>query len=604
MNKMIAEDSLQEQSQADTRLKREKQIKRLIKKYEETIFSFFRELKVPLQCRELLRAYIIASNGETNFEASHTYLTNLLYKKSFVDFDSNRDKVRYSISKLQKWQRKKKIDLIRVIKEGRRLNLPDGGYEYLKSQYEFVLLDELVKVLYDSSSNLEARIKEAVEKMKQAYVPADDKRKIPTHLMLERCRKTVFTKFGRALEQAKEINLNPIEYGGKLIAELQATFDEIKSQYTEKQNRERRIYEFMGAANASEIDSYENKGVEKHHINSLENLGGNIPSYNRTFSLSMDRDNDIDNANTFLNSATRENESNNPLLSAALNYAKAGYYVVPLHTIVNENNFVRCSCSKWQTCVRQGKHPRTWHGLLDASNDSETIKNWWSKWPNANVGLITGKKSGILVLDIDLNKGGEHSLNDLQDSYGGLSPTLTAISGSGGRHLIFKYPSDVKVKNSVSLIAPGLDIKSDNGYIVAAPSSHISGGRYQWHGLNTPILDAPDWLIALILLAEEEAKQDKKVENIKFDYSTALVSTETIREEQEFKTASGKSRGRHDYLFRYASGLVLSHSPEQVLARTQARNLARCVPPLDYEDMAKQVESAERYRGNQNQKAA
>ena len=83
-----------------------------------------------------------------------------------------------------------------------------------------------------------------------------------------------------------------------------------------------------------------------------------------------------------------------------------------------------------------------------------------------------------------------------------------------------------------------MDIKSDNGYIVAAPSSHVSGGRYQWHGVNTPILDAPDWLIALILLAEDEAKQDKQVESVTFDYSTALVSTEIIKEAQEFKTAS------------------------------------------------------------------
>jgi hypothetical protein len=109
--------------------------------------------------------------------------------------------------------------------------------------------------------------------------------------------------------------------------------------------------------------------------------------------------------------------------------------------LVYENNFARCSCQAREKCTRQGKHPRTWHGLSDASNDLETIMGWWNKWPNANVGLITGKKSGNFVVDIDLNKGGEYSLNDLQDSYGELPSTLTAISGSGGRHLIFNYPS-------------------------------------------------------------------------------------------------------------------------------------------------------------------
>jgi bifunctional DNA primase/polymerase-like protein len=596
MNEIIAEDALQEQLHADTSRKREKQIKKLIKRYEDTIFSFFRELNLPLKFREIIRAYIVASDGNTFFDASHTDLTNILFRRSATGFRANRERVRSNVRALQKWQEEKGVLLIRVIEEGNK-KVVDGKPEYLKTKYELVLLNELVKVLYNCPSNeIKARVKEIVARMKEINVPENSK-KTPIKYLMQRNRSTIFSIFGKVLVQAKELNLDPVKVGEHLLSELETTLSEMAQTSIEKQSRERRISEFMQDSNVQNINTYENEGMGNSHTHSLVNLDKNSPSDNRTFSLSMERE--IESPSTFLNSAIRENESDNSLLDAALNYAKAGYYVFPLQNLVIENNSVRCSCRDWKSCNKQGKHPHTWHGLLDASTNLDTIKNWWSKRPNANVGLITGKKSGIFVLDIDLNKGGEHSLNDLQDSYGELSPTLTAISGSGGRHLIFKYPNDVKLKNSVSLIAPGLDIKSDNGYIVAAPSSHISGGRYQWHGVNTPILDAPDWLVALILLAEDEAKRDKKVESIAFDYSTALVSTEIIKEGQDFNTASGKSRGRHDYLFRYASGLVMSHSPEQVIAKVQARNLARCVPPLDYEDVVKQVESAERYRYKQ-----
>jgi hypothetical protein len=211
-----------EPSKSDIRLKREKQIKKLIKKYEDTIFSFFRELRVPLKYREIIRAYILASGGETIFEASHKDLTNLLYKRSLTEFQTHKDTVRYHASGLQKWQRKHGVELVRLIKEGRKTPLPDGGYEYQTSQYELVLLDELVKVLYDHpAQGLEKRIQEAVSKMKAAYIPPPAKPKTPDYFMLQRDVKTIYTKIGKALEKAERLNMNPIEWGEKLLTDLQ-----------------------------------------------------------------------------------------------------------------------------------------------------------------------------------------------------------------------------------------------------------------------------------------------------------------------------------------------------------------------------------------------
>jgi putative DNA primase/helicase len=344
------------------------------------------------------------------------------------------------------------------------------------------------------------------------------------------------------------------------------------------------FFQNMYPVSATNSDSYGKRGMEKHHINFRGNLEGKLPSDKRTSPFSFDSESDRDI--NFLNFFSTTDENGNQILEAAHTYAKAGYCVFPLQNLVVENNFVRCSCKDWKNCDRQGKHPRTWHGLLDATTDLETIKFWWTKWANANIGLVTGKKSNMFVLDVDVKSGGLYSLEDLQYDYGELPATLNAITGSGGRHYIFKYP-DVKLKNSTSKIRRGLDIKSDGGYIVAPPSQHLSGGHYIWHGVNTPIVDAPNWLIALILLAEENAKQGKQVNSVDASgFIAPPISNEPIFEHD----------GRNTYIFNQARGLVNSYSPEEVERRIRAKNLARCVPPLDDTELARILMSAERYR--------
>ncbi len=85
----------------------------------------------------------------------------------------------------------------------------------------------------------------------------------------------------------------------------------------------------------------------------------------------------------------------NPLLAAALAYALRGWAVFPLHSIIDG----KCSCGK--ACGSHGKHPRTPNGLKDATVIEETISRWWQRWPGANIGLLTGARSGFWVLDVD-----------------------------------------------------------------------------------------------------------------------------------------------------------------------------------------------------------
>ncbi len=87
----------------------------------------------------------------------------------------------------------------------------------------------------------------------------------------------------------------------------------------------------------------------------------------------------------------------NKNLKAALEYQKLGYSIFPLQTIKNG----RCSCNNWQTCDRQGKHPRTAHGLKDATTDKAQIETWFKSQPDSNIGLCTGAVNGNITIDID-----------------------------------------------------------------------------------------------------------------------------------------------------------------------------------------------------------
>src|SRR5271170_3385951 len=147
----------------------------------------------------------------------------------------------------------------------------------------------------------------------------------------------------------------------------------------------------------------------------------------------------------------------NPLLEAALNYAGRGWRVVPLHSPTARG----CSCEK-PDCKSIGKHPRTAHGLKDASTDDAVIRSWWERWPQANVGIVTGPESGVFVLDVDGGHG-QASLNAIEQ----LPKTLRVLTGREGPngqrtgfHLYFNYPAGANLRNSVGALGRGLDIRA------------------------------------------------------------------------------------------------------------------------------------------------
>lgn len=259
---------------------------------------------------------------------------------------------------------------------------------------------------------------------------------------------------------------------------------------------------------------------------------------------------------------------------AALAYHQLGWCVIPLHSVVNGV----CSCPKGSECENPGKHPRIpWTSYQYERPDEMQISRWWKKWPDANIGIVTGQVSRIIVLDVDVPKGEE----TIRERKLHLPATPTSRTGSGGWHYVYKHPGG-DCRNFAgkigSTILPNVDFRGDGGLIVAPPSLHASGRRYEWLPSFSPRdiepADPPEWLVDLI---REQARHGDG------------ASSRLKPEDWEVEIREGQ---RNEELTRRA-GSLLAHKipPGEVFTMLKAWNEAHCVPPLPEAEVRQIVES-------------
>jgi putative DNA primase/helicase len=263
--------------------------------------------------------------------------------------------------------------------------------------------------------------------------------------------------------------------------------------------------------------------------------------------------------------------------------------VLPLHSVSDEGG---CTCRQGAACNSVGKHPRAAKGVSGATTDAAQITAWWQQYPRANIGLAMGAGSDIVCLDVDPRHGGDASLADLTEQYGDLPETAAVTTGGGGFHLFFKHPQ-TQFKNSSSKLAAGLDIKTDGGYVVAAPSSHASGKNYVWQSDALPT-DLPAWLLGLLSERARVECQPAKRAHAEFNDSQSRSKSGTGG-----RPSSGGIIGdgsRNDQLFRVACAMrgrgSELHEIESELGRV---NRLKCHPPLTNEEVTKLARSATRY---------
>lgn len=183
-------------------------------------------------------------------------------------------------------------------------------------------------------------------------------------------------------------------------------------------------------------------------------------------------------------------------LAAALAYAAVGWPVLPLHTPVRGGG---CSC-RTAGCARAGKHPRTRRGLSDATTRREQLIAWWQRWPDANIGIRTGR---LVVLDVDGPDGGL-ALAEFEAAHAPLPATRRAQTARG-QHIYFRAAGRV-IPSSAARLAPEIDVRGNRGYIVAPPSLHRNGQRYRWI-TSDDVAPLPPWLVRLLTAAESPARE-------------------------------------------------------------------------------------------------
>lgn len=259
--------------------------------------------------------------------------------------------------------------------------------------------------------------------------------------------------------------------------------------------------------------------------------------------------------------------SDNKRLDAALWYARRGWAVLPLHTPSKSG---RCSCGQ-RPCASSGKHPRTLHGVKDATTDRATIRDWWREWPRANVGIATGSASGILVLDIDPRNHGEDTLATYLEQHGPLPDVPTVDTGGGGAHFFFKFPEGL---GSVKL-GPGIDVQGEGKYIVAPPSFHPSGRYYKWRRAMEPketLPLPPEWM-------RKSVKRASKGNGIPGNGDGPIPDGQRNVTLASIAGAMRRQGADEDTIF-----VALMHT-----------NRTRCLPPLPEEDVRTIAGSVSKY---------
>jgi hypothetical protein len=255
--------------------------------------------------------------------------------------------------------------------------------------------------------------------------------------------------------------------------------------------------------------------------------------------------------------AAKEPPSQDGGKAAALRYLSHGWSVLPVRP--------------------RDKRPLIrWEPLQEGRPSEADLADWFGRWPDANLGIVTGGISKLIVLDIDPKHGGDDTLERLERRFGRLPMTVESRTGGGGRHLYFKHPG-YPVRNRAG-IGQGIDLRGDGGYVVAPPSVHPTGGRYEWLPGRSPeeLAPAPPprWLL------------------------TATGASKSRRSLGDWRklVGEGVAQGQRNSTIASLTGHLLWHGvdPGVALELLLAWNRSRCRPPLDDAEVAQVVQSITR----------
>lgn len=243
----------------------------------------------------------------------------------------------------------------------------------------------------------------------------------------------------------------------------------------------------------------------------------------------------------------------NETFEAALAYSRRGFSVIPV--------------KPWD------KKPFiSWKEFENRRATDGEIRQWWQKWPSAMVAIVTGEISGLFVVDCDTAEGFEEIQKLLPDSL--LTPL--ARTPRGGWHLFFQFPEGLRGHSGTkAALLPGVDIRGNGGYVIAAPSVNGKGRRYAW-GEGLSIEEAPPGQLP-----------DALYKKISFSLYRGVTSNAGKDPGELFQ------EGRRDEDLFHVAHTMLKGGAKEETAFQVLKILARnCNPPFPENEILAKIESA------------
>jgi putative DNA primase/helicase len=288
-------------------------------------------------------------------------------------------------------------------------------------------------------------------------------------------------------------------------------------------------------------------------------------------------------------------ETEDMLMQAAIAYARQGVEVFPLYGI---DDMGRCDCGD-ASCKHPGKHPNgrlVPNGMNSATMDVAQIVVWWTKFPNSNIGTITGERVNRLVIDVDARAGGWETADRIEEQHGPFPPTICVNTGGGGLHIHQQFPKGLDIRNSAGLLGPGIDVRANGGSAVLPPSMHASGRRYAWSYIVDDDSDEeparlappPRWLIQLLTAPSQPRASFPENRSPR---SFHLGEAGRGNDEEVFREG-----GRNAALASKAGAMRRAgFSQAEILTALLKLNADRCSPPLAEKEVAMISRSIARY---------
>lgn len=251
----------------------------------------------------------------------------------------------------------------------------------------------------------------------------------------------------------------------------------------------------------------------------------------------------------------------NNMLETALQYQKMGFSVIP---------------------CRQDKKPYIkWEEFQKRIASEDEIRAWWQKWPDANVGIVTGIISNLAVIDIDTDEG-KHAIQEFlpEDLH-----TPICNTPKGGNHIYFRCPDD-KLANNARII-PGCDLRANGGYVLAPPSCNGNGKSYSW-------ISGRSFEEAELAPLPEAYLRAIKSEHLKsLNSINSLVLNDGVYEGGADSTGLTFAAGTRDNdIFHVANCLAKGGMPDAEILKTLEKVALSCNPPFPLDELQSKVISA------------